>query len=138
MIRPALVAITLILATPALAQTPAAAPPTAPAPSLQRYQLDLEVIHNGVRLFWTLTQIVEGAPVEASATVNGVTYDFSANLFAVQGDGDEAQMMLEAHFAGGETELAAPRLTFLRDRMALIEVGDKSGDLLKMSIAPIR
>ena len=127
MIRPALIAAALLIATPALAQEPAA----------QRYHLDLSVVQNGVTVVSTRTQILEDAPAQASATVNGVTYDFEANLFTVQGDGADGQMMLEAHLARGETEIAAPRLTFLRGQDARIEVGDEAGDVLKMTISAI-
>ena len=127
MIRPVLIAAALLIATPAFAQEPAA----------QRYQLDPSVVHNGVQIVSTRTRILEDSPASASASVNGVTYDFEANLFTVQGDGDAAQMMLEAHLARGETEIAAPRLTFLRGQDAVIEVGDEAGDVLKMTISAI-
>lgn len=128
MIRPALLAaVALLIATPALAQEP----------SVQRYHLDLSVVQNGVTVVSTRTQILEDSPAQASATVNGVTYDFEANLFTVQGDGADAQMMLEAHLARGDTEIAAPRLTFLRGQDARVEVGDEAGDVLKMAITPI-
>lgn len=127
MIRPVLIAAALLIATPALAQEPSA----------QRYHLDLSVIQNGVTVVWTRTQILEGAPAQAAATVNGVAYDFEASLFTIEGDGADAQMMLEAHLARGETQIAAPRLTFLRGQDARIEVGDETGDVLKMAIIPI-
>lgn len=127
MIRPALLAAAVLIATPVLAQEPAA----------QRYHLDLSVVRNGVEVVHTRTQILEDMPASASASVNGVTYDFEASLFTIQGDGAEAQMMLEAHLARGDHEIAAPRLTFLRGQDARIEVGDEAGDVLRMAITPI-
>lgn len=127
MIRIALLTAALLTATPAFAQEPAT----------QRYQLDLSVVQNGVEVVSTRTQILEDAPASASASVGGVTYHFEANLFTIQGDGDAAQMMVEAHLARGEEQIAAPRLTFLRGDKAAIRVGDESGDLLTMTITPI-
>lgn len=127
MIRIALVAAALLAAAPALAQEPAAA----------RYQLDLSVVQNGVEIVSTRTQILEDAPASASASVGGTTYDFEANLFTVQGDGAEAQMLLEAHLSRNEAPVAAPRLTFLRGSKAAVRVSDASGDLLTMTITPI-
>lgn len=127
MIRPALIAAALLVATPALAQE---APP-------QRYQLDLSVVQNGVEVVSTRTQILEDAPASASASIGGITYDFEANLFTIQGDGAETQMQLEAHLSRNEAQIAAPRLTFLRGSEAAVRVGDDSGDLLTMTITPI-
>jgi len=128
MIRAILIAATLLAATPAIAQDPAS----------QRYQLDLSVIQNGVEVVSTSTQILEGMVASASASVGGVTYDFEANLFAVQGDGDDTQMQLEANLSRGEQPMASPRLTFLRGDKAAVRVGDESGDLLTMTITPIK
>lgn len=127
MIRPALIVAALLAATPVLAQEPAP----------QRYQLDLSVIRNGVEVVSTRTQILEDTSASASASIGGTVYEFEANLFAVQGDGADAQMQLEAHLARGEQEIAAPRLTFLRGSKAAVRVGDGSGDLLTMTITPI-
>lgn len=127
MIRPALIAAALLTAGPTFAQEPAT----------QRYHLDLSVVQNGVEVVHTRTQIIEDATNEAFASVNGVTYAFEASLFTVQGDGADAQMMLEAHLARGETEIAAPRLTFLRGEPAAVAFGDENGDLLKMTVTPI-
>ncbi|RZJ44715.1 MAG: hypothetical protein EON87_09285 [Brevundimonas sp.] len=127
MIRPALIAAALLAATPAFAQQ--AAP--------QHYRLDVSVVRNGVEVVSTHTQILEGAPASASATLGDTTYEFEANLFTVQGDGAEAQMMVEANLARNETFIAAPRLTFLRGEMAEIAIGDEAGDVLKMSIMPV-
>ena len=127
MIRPAFIAAALLFATPALAQDPAP----------QRYQLDLSVVQNGVEVVSTRTQILEDAPASASASVGGITYDFEASLFTIQGDGSDAQMQLEAHLSRGEQQIAAPRLTFLRGSKAAVRVGDESGDLLTMTITPI-
>ncbi|MDQ1153762.1 hypothetical protein [Brevundimonas sp. SORGH_AS_0993] len=69
-------------------------------------------------------------------TLGDVTYEFEANLFTVQGDGDD-QMMVEAHLARGEKEIAAPRLTFLRGQMSEIAMGEEAGDVLKMTIMPV-
>ena len=113
MIRSALIATALLIATPAFAQD-----------HPQRYQLDLTVVQNGVEVVSTRTQILEDMPASASASVGGATYDFEANLFTVQGDGAEAQ-------------IAAPRLTFLRGSKAAVRVGDGSGDLLTMTVTPI-
>lgn len=128
MIRPALIAAALLLATPAFAQEPEAP---------RHYRLDVSVVRNGVEVVSTHTQITEGAPAGASASIGGVTYDFEANLFTVQGDGADAQMMVEANLARNEVSIAAPRLTFLRGEMAEIAVGDEAGDVLKMSIMPV-
>jgi hypothetical protein len=127
MIRAALTAAALLVATPAFAQDAA---PT-------RYQLELSVVQNGVQVVSTRTQILEDTPAEASASINGVTYHFTADLFPVQGDGAATQMQLEAHLARGEREIAAPRLTFLRGERAAVAVGDEAGDLLTMTITPI-
>ncbi|WP_336977202.1 hypothetical protein [Brevundimonas nasdae] len=127
MIRAALTAFALLAATPAFAQE--AAP--------QYYRLDISVVRKGVEVVSTHTQIVEGYPAGASATLGDVTYDFEANLFSVQGDGDTAQMVVEAHLARGESEIAAPRLSFLRGQMAEIAMGEEAGDVLKMSIMPV-
>lgn len=127
MIRATLTAFALLATTPAFAQdiTP------------QYYRLDVSVVRKGVEVVSTHTQIVEGYPAGASATIGDVTYEFEANLFAVQGDGDTAQMMVEAHLARGEDEIAAPRLTFLRGQAAEIAMGEEAGDVLKMSITPV-
>ncbi|MBA4805558.1 MAG: hypothetical protein H2038_12990 [Brevundimonas sp.] len=127
MIRPAVVAAALLAAAPAFAQEP----------GRERYQLEVSVVRNGVEIVSTRTQIVEDVPASASASINGVTYAFEADLFTVQGDGGDAQMMVQAHLSRGEVELAAPRLTFLRGDRAAVRVGDDSGDLLTMSITPI-
>ena len=127
MIRPALIAAALFVATPAFAQEPAP----------RHYRLDVSVVRNGVEVVSTHTQILEGAPASASATLGDTTYEFEANLFTVQGDGAEAQMMVEANLARNETSIAAPRLTFLRGQMAEIAIGDEAGDVLKMSIMPV-
>ena len=127
MIRPALVVAALLAATPVLAQEPTG----------ERYQLEVSVVHNGVEVVSTRTQIIEDMTATASASINGVAYAFEADLFTVQGDGDEAQMMVQAHLSRGEAEIAAPRLTFLRGDRAAVRVGDESGDLLTMSISPI-
>lgn len=116
----------MLIATPASAQD-----------HPQRYQLDFSVVQNGVEVVSTRTQILEDIPASASASVGGITYDFEASLFAVQGDGAEAQMQLEAHLSRGEQEIAAPRLTFLRNSKAAVRVGDESGDLLTMTITSI-
>jgi len=128
MIRPALIAAALLIATPAFAHEPEAP---------RHYRLDVTVVRNGVEVVSTLTQITEGAPAGASASINGVTYDFEASLFTVQGDGIGAQMMVEANLARNDVAIAAPRLTFLRGEMAEIAVGDEAGDVLKMSIMPV-
>ncbi|MDP3801731.1 hypothetical protein [Brevundimonas sp.] len=127
MIRPALIAAALLAATPAIAQERSA----------QRYQLDLSVVQNGVEVVSTRTWILEDAPASASASVGGTTYAFEADLFAVQGDGDDAQMQLEARLSRNDARIAAPRLTFLRGDKAAVRVGDGSGDLLSMTITPI-
>lgn len=127
MIRHALIAAVLLAATPAFAQEP----------TPQRYQLDLSVVQNGIEVVSTRTQILEDMPASASASVGGATYDFEANLFTVQGDGNGAQMQLEAHLSRNEAQIAAPRLTFLRGSKAAVRVGDESGDLLTMTITPI-
>lgn len=127
MIRSALTAAALLIASPAFAQD------VAP----QRYQLELSVVQNGVQVVSTRTQILEDMPAEASASIAGVTYHFTADLFPVQGDGAATQMQLEAHLARGDHEIAAPRLTFLRGERAAVAVGDEAGDLLTMTITPI-
>lgn len=127
MIRLAVIAAALSIAMPALAQEPAA----------QCYLLELSVVQDGVQIVSTRTQIVEDAPASASASVGGQTYDFEAELFTVQGDGDDAQLQLEANLSRGEQHIASPRLTFLRGEMAAVQVGDQSGDLLTMTITPI-
>jgi hypothetical protein len=127
MIRSALIAAALLAATPALAQEPAP----------QHYQLEISIVRNGVEIVSTRTQIAEDAPAGASATVGDVTYDVEANLFTVQGDGDGAQMMLEANLSRGAETIASPRLTFLRGRDAAIAVGDEAGDVLKMTVTAI-
>lgn len=127
MIRNALIVFALLAAGPAFAQE--AAP--------KHYRLDVSVVRNGVEVVSTHTQILEGAPATASAVLGDTTYEFEANLFAVQGDGDDAQMMIEANLARGETQIAAPRLTFLRGQMAEIAIGDEAGDVLKMSIMSV-
>lgn len=127
MIRAALTAIALLAATPALAQEPTA----------QRYQLDLSVVQNGVEVVSTRTQILEDMPANASASISGTTYEFEANLFTIQGDGAEAQMLLEARLSRNDEQIATPRLTFLRGDKAAVRVGDESGDLLSMTITPI-
>lgn len=127
MIRTALIAFALLAAGPALAQE--AAP--------KHYRLDVTVVRNGVEIVSAHTQILEGASASAAATLGETTYELEANLFAVQGDGDDAQMMVEANLARGETQIAAPRLTFLRGQMADITIGDEAGDVLKMSIMPV-
>ena len=127
MIRAALTAIALLAATPAFAQEPTA----------QRYQLDLSVVQNGVEVVSTRTQILEDTPANASASISGTTYEFEANLFTIQGDGAEAQMLLEARLSRNDEQIAAPRLTFLRGDKAAVRVGDESGDLLSMTITPI-
>lgn len=127
MIRAVFLAAALLGATPSLAEEPGS----------QRYQLDLSVIQNGVEVVSTRTQILEHLPASASATVGGVTYDFEANLFTVQGDGAGAQMQLEANLSRNDAPVAAPRLTFLRGSSAKVRVGDGSGDLLSMTITPI-
>lgn len=127
MIRPILIAAALFAATPALAQEPAP----------RHYRLDVSVVRNGVEVVSTHTQIMENAPASASATLGDTTYEFEANLFTVQGDGADAQMMVEANLARNDTQIAAPRLTFLRGEMAEIAIGDEAGDILKMSIMPV-
>lgn len=127
MIRTALIAAALLVATPAFAQEPAQ----------QRYQLDLSVVQNGVEVVSTRTQILEDMTAGASANVGGVAYDFQATLFTVQGDGDDAQMLLEARLSRGEHQIAAPRLSFLRGERAAVRIGDEAGDILSMSITPI-
>ena len=127
MIRPVLFATALMIATPVLAQEP----------TPQRYQLELSVIQNGVQVISTRTQIVEDAPASASASVGGQTYDFEAELFTVQGDGDAAQLQLETNLSRGDQHIASPRLTFLRGEKAAIQVGDQSGDQLTLTITPI-
>lgn len=128
MIRYALIAAALLTAPPAFAQE--AGP--------QRYQLELSVVQGGVEVVSTRTQILEDSLASASASVGGVDYNFEANLFTVQGDGAEAQMHLQAHISRGAEEIAAPRLTFLRGANAAVRVGDETGDLLAMTITPIR
>lgn len=127
MIRTALIACAMLAATPAFAQE--AAP--------HHYRLDISIVRNGVEVVSTHTQILENAPATADVKLGDATYEFEANLVAFQGDGDDAQMMIEAHLARGETEIAAPRLTFVRGQMAEIAVGDKAGEFLKMSIMPV-
>lgn len=127
MIRHALIAAALLVATPAFAQE------LAP----QHYRLDVSVVRNGVQVVSTHTQILEGAPASASATLGDTTYEFEANLFTVQGDGGDAQMMVEASLARNETQIAAPRLTFLQGQAAEIAIGDEAGDVLKMTIMPV-
>jgi|SRR5690606_11809745 len=129
MIRPALFAAALLTAAPAFAQEA--------APEPQRYQLELSVIQGGVEMVSTRTQILEDTPASASASIGGVSYDFEANLFTVQGDGAGTQMMLEAHLSRDEQPIAAPRLTFLRGENASIVVGDERNDILTMTITPI-
>lgn len=128
MIRAVLIAAALLTAAPAFAQEPAT----------PRYQLDLSVVQNGVEVVSTSTQILEDMVASASASVGGVTYDFEASLFAVQGDGGDTQMQLEANLSRGEQHMASPRLTFLRGDKAAVRVGDESGDLLTMTITPIK
>lgn len=127
MVRAALIAFALLTAAPALAQEA----------SPHHYRLDVSVVRNGVEVVSTHTQILEDVPASAAVTLGDTTYEFEANLFAVQGDGDEAQMMIEANLARGETQIAAPRLTFLRGQMAEIAIGDEAGEILKMSIMPV-
>lgn len=127
MIHPALIAAALLLATPALAQEPAP----------QRYQLDLSVVQNGVERVSTRTQLLEDSSAGASASIGGTTYDFQADLFTIQGDGADGQMLLEARLSRGEQQIAAPRLTFLRGEKAAVRVGDETGDVLTMTVTPI-
>lgn len=129
MIRPALIAAALLATSPAFAQEARS--------EAQRYQLELSVVRNGVAVVSTRTQILEDAQASASASIGDVSYDFEANLFTVQGDGDGVQMMLEAHLSRGEEQIAAPRLTFLRGQDARIVVGDERNDILTMTITPI-
>ncbi|MDQ8030173.1 MAG: hypothetical protein REJ23_15710 [Brevundimonas sp.] len=127
MIRAALTAAALLVATPAFAHEP----------SVDGYRLQMSVVRNGVMVISTRTQIAEGAPASATAVIDDVTYDFEANLIAVQGDGGDAQMMVEAHLARNDEQIAAPRLTFLRNQSAGIGIGDEAGDVLRMQITPI-
>lgn len=127
MIRTGLIAAALLVAMPALAQEP----------TVDGYQLQMSVVRNGVTVISTRTQIAEGAPASATAVIGDVTYDFEANLFTVQGDGAEAQMMVEAHLSRDNEQIAAPRLTFLRNQSAGIGIGDETGDVLRMNIVPI-
>lgn len=125
MIRTGLIAALVLIATPALAQeTP-------------RYTLTVSVVREGVQMVETSTQIIENVPVTASAVTPGASYFFEANLFAIQSDGDDAQLSLEAHLTRGTDEVAAPTLTLLRGQPARIEVGDERGDVLTMTITPI-
>lgn len=126
MIRTGLIAALALIATPALAEEPT------------RYSLTVSVVQQGVQVVETTTQITEDTPVTASVVTPGASYFFEANLFVVQGDGDDAQLSLEAHLAKGTEEIAAPSLTLLRGQPARIEVGDERGDVLTMTITPIK
>ena len=127
MIRTALIAVALLTATPALAEEP----------GTDRYQLEMSVARNGVQIVTTRTQILEGTPTSATAVIGDVTYEFEANLFTVQGDGAEALMIIEANLSRDNDQIAAPRLTFLRNESAGIGIGDEAGDVLRMTITPI-
>ncbi len=126
--RLAPLAAVLVLAGPALAE---------PAPMAQPYQIDLSVEHDGREVVRIRTQITEDGPATASATAGGVDYRFVATLWAVQGDGPQAQLALEAHLTRDEEELAAPTLTFLRGKEAAIEVGRDDGEVLRMTASPV-
>lgn len=117
----------LALASPALAE---------PLSEPQPYQIDLTVERSGEEVVRIRTQIAEGTTAEASASAAGVTYHFEASLWSVQGDGSSEQMALEANLSRGEDQLAAPRLTFLRGKDAVIEVGRPDGEILRMTVAP--
>jgi len=125
MIRTGLIAAFALIATPALAQeTP-------------RYTLTVSVVQQGVQVVETTTQIIENVPASASVVTSGASYFFEANLFAVQGDGDDSQLSLEAHLVKGTEEIAAPTLSFLRGQPARIEVSDERGDVLTMTVTPL-
>lgn len=126
MIRSVLIAAALLAATPAFAE-----------PGTEKYALDIAVVRNGVQVVSAQTQIIEDAPATASVTIGDDSFQFEASLFAVQGDGDAAQLALEAHISSADGEIAAPMLTFMRGKEARIEVGRADGDLLRMSITPI-
>tara|TARA_R110002167_G_scaffold7040_4_gene33232 strand:- start:1792 stop:2181 length:390 start_codon:yes stop_codon:yes gene_type:complete len=128
MTRHALIA----LAFAVLAATPALA-----GPATDRYALNIAVVQNGVQVVSAQTQIAEDAPTSASVVVGDENFQFEASLFSVQGDGDGAQMAVQAHISSGTDEIAAPMMTFLRGEEARIEVGRADGNLLRMTITPI-
>jgi hypothetical protein len=102
-----------------------------------RYQLDVSVVRSNVEIASITTQIMEDVPTTASMNAGGMTYEFEANLFTVQGDGDAAQLRLEAHLSRGDEEIAAPKLTLHRGSPARVQVGDERGDVMNMTISPI-
>lgn len=124
--RHAPIAAALLFVTPAFAQD-----------ATPRYQLDISVVRAGTPLASLRTQIMEDAESEASAVVGETDYRFESTLRAIEGDGSDTQLLLEANLTRGEEQIAAPRLTVVRGEEARIVVGDEAGDLLSMTLTPL-
>ena len=61
---------------------------------------------------------------------------FEANLYTVQGDGDEARMAVQINLVRNGEEVAAPSLMFKRGGTARYEVGTEGDDMVRITIKP--
>ncbi|WP_333590234.1 hypothetical protein [Brevundimonas sp.] len=121
----AVVAAAALVATPAFAQD-------APA----RYQVELSLVRPNLQ-FSSTSQIIENSPAETSLTVDGVRYEFNVNLLSVQGDGEKDQLLLESRLMRNDTELAAPRLSVMRGRVARFTLVEQDSGAIEITLSPL-
>lgn len=125
----AALALTATLLSPAVAQAQDAAP--------QRYAVELQVIEAGKDVVMARTFVSEDHVAALDINASRDTLSFEANLFTVQGDGDEAVLAVEINLVRNGEEIAAPRLMFKRGGTARYEtMNEDEGVRITFSPAP--
>lgn len=116
----------LTLAAVAATLTTALAASTALAEPVSRYALDVSVYRDGVAIVSAQTVIAEDST--ANIHIDGAeSFNLSAQLNTVQGDGDDAKLELSASLQNGDDTPLEPRLTLKRGGTARMEVGEGNG-----------
>lgn len=121
----------LAMAPLLLASVAAAAEPTP-----GRYQVEFQLTEAGrtVVSATTFASEQQAAMLELNAEQDMLL--FEANLYTVQGDGDEARMAVQINLVRNGEEVAAPSLMFKRGGTARYEAGTEGDDMVRITIKP--
>lgn len=124
MIRAALIAAALLVATPAFAQ--------------DRYQMEVTLLNNGAEVASSRTPIAQGAPASAAVSGGEVSYRFDARLDLARSQPSGDQMALQANIERNGVAFSNPTLVFATGEEARIEIGDERGELIRLTVTSIR
>ena len=113
---------------------------TGPEPA--RYALELSIVRAGVTTISTRSVIIEDGSANISIVDSERTFEMTADLNAVQGDGNSEQLAISLTIIDGDAEPVEPNLLFDRGETARVEIGaaDPTGRMIEgltLNITPI-